>query len=397
MLKYLQVFCILYLSNSIHTGTIDEHPQFGKYKLVLDANWRWVHFNGNYQNCYDGDWKCDNCDDCILEGIAKNKYDETYGIREKNNGIELQFVTKSNVGSRLYLLDNNKYVFPNLINSQISFNIDLSELPCSLNSAVYLVEMKSTNLDIYGVGYGDAQCPTDIKYFSDGRVNKYKEQMCANEIDLVEANMEAMAWTLHPCINNDCYKNGADANSYRQGFKDFYGPGKTIDTRQPFTVITQFIGDPLYEIKRFYKQNDKLIEHPGGSLTSESIAKWFKYYNEPNDFEKYGGFKSLTESLKRGMVLVFSIWDDPATKMKWLDSNDRGPCNNNNDPRLTHPNVKVRFSDIIIENLKTNPDIDNCKINFGDHCVISYDTDNDKYLLITNTKTNRVRKILLDD
>ena len=44
------------------------------------------------------------------------------------------------------------------------------------------------------------------------------------------------------------------------------------------------------------------------------------------------------------MSVIVSLWDDPLTHMKWLDSDDRGPCQPNLNIRQTSPNVKVRFS-----------------------------------------------------
>ena len=360
MNKIITFLSLIKSINGVVPGTIkDDGPVFNDFKLVLDANWRWLHYNGNYNNCYDGSWKCgSDCDSCLLEGVSLEQYKSVYGVSSIPNGVELQFVTGSNVGSRLYLLKDNKYWLPNLVNHQISIDVDISELPCSLNAAVYLVEMKSTENDILGIGYGDAQCPTDIKYFSDGRANIKQEAICAVEIDLIEANREAMAWTMHPCIGTNCDKSGADANSYRQGYHDFYGPHKTVDTTKPFTAITQFIGDPIVEIKRLYKQNNKIYEHPGGSLTSESIAKWKTLQQEPNTFEQSGGFSSLTDAIKRGMSFVVSIWDDPATHMKWLDSGDRGPCDGANlDVRGSYPNVKARFSNIKLESLEIDNNV----------------------------------------
>ena len=355
MKKIFNLFIFLKISKilSIVPGTIkDEYPKLGKYDTVLDANWRWLHYPNKYENCFDGDFKCGNdCDTCVLEGINQDKYENTYGIVSKDSKLSLQFITNSNVGSRLYLLENNKYWFPNLLNKELVITIDLSKIPCSLNSAVYLVQMNSTNLDSLGVGYGDAQCPTDIKYFYNGKANINKQPICSTEIDIIEANREAMAWTLHPCNSKGCDKSGADANSYRQGYKDFFGLNKIIDTNFPITIITQFIGDPLREVKRYYKQNNIIREHPGGSLTSETIKKWKELQKEPNDFEKYGGFLSLTTSIKKGMSLIVSLWDDQATQMKWLDSGDRGPCQSNNNIRNTDPNAIVYFSDIILQDL----------------------------------------------
>lgn len=354
------IFTLNYSSAIIPGSIKDDGPILGDYKLVLDANWRWLHSNGGYQNCFDGTWKCTtDCDNCVLEGITNEQYKSVYGISKINDKIELQFITGSNIGSRLYLLKNNKYWLPNLLNKQISIDIDISEIPCSLNAAVYLVQMpatsflgnKSQNLDTLGVGYGDAQCPKDIKYFYDGKTNINQKEICSVEIDLIEANTEALAWTLHPCKDNKCDKSGADANSYRQGFHNFYGKGKTVDTTKPITVITQFIGNPLNEVKRFYKQNNNIIEHPGGSLTSHSINKWKTLQQEPNTFEQNGGFSSLTNALKQGMAVIVSLWDDQATNMKWLDSDDRGPCKPNINIRQTSPHVKAKFSNIIVENI----------------------------------------------
>jgi cellulose 1,4-beta-cellobiosidase len=339
------------ITNSIILGSKDDSPLINEFKCVLDANWRWIHFN-NYENCYDNEWKCKiyECNNCMLEGISKYQYQNIYGITNIESGLSLQFITGTNIGSRVYLLQNNKYWFPELLNHQISIDIDLSKLPCGINSAVYLVNMNTSNLDVFGIGYGDAQCPTDIKYFYDGTININKKQICSVEIDLIEANSESLAWTLHPCNEKGCDKSGADANSYRQGFRDFYGKNKIINTSKPFTVITQFKGDPLYEVIRYYKQDNLTIEHPGGSLTSKSIAYWKKLQNEENTFELYGGFESLTKAIKNGMVVVLSIWDDPVTNMKWLDANDRGPClSNKENIRELYKNVNVIYNNIKLE------------------------------------------------
>ena len=50
----------------------------------------------------------------------------------------------------------------------------------------------------------------------------------------------------------------------RLGATDFYGNGSAfrIDSRRPFTVVTQFhaTGDELTSIKRFYLQGGKRID-----------------------------------------------------------------------------------------------------------------------------------------
>merc|ERR1711972_867334 len=75
-----------------------------------------------------------------------------------------------------------------------------------------------------------------------------------------------------------------------------------------------------------------------------------------------GGLRSMGETLKRGMVLSVSIWDDFATQMRWLDSKFpphesadkpgvlRGPCNGEtNHPdhvRKNYPDASVKYSNI---------------------------------------------------
>ena len=72
-------------------------------------------------------------------------------------------------------------------------------------------------------------------------------------------------------------------------------------------------------------------------------------------FELYGCFDSLTKAIKQGMTFIISIWDDQATHMTWLDSGDRGPCQPNFNVRHTSPNVKARFSNIVLEDIVNYP------------------------------------------
>merc|ERR1712200_222348 len=61
-------------------------------------------------------------------------------------------------------------------------------------------------------------------------------------------------------------------------------------------------------------------------------------FGDPDDFGEKGGLKAMGESLRRGHVLVMSMWDDHDANMLWLDSDypldkdpsipgvNRGPC-----------------------------------------------------------------------
>merc|ERR1711862_626213 len=75
-----------------------------------------------------------------------------------------------------------------------------------------------------------------------------------------------------------CDKNGCDIQPHRLGTHDFFGPGSDfqIDSTQPVTVTTQFITNDgtdqgkLVEVRQFYKQNGKTIEHPAYTVNGQS-------------------------------------------------------------------------------------------------------------------------------
>jgi len=360
---------------------------------------------------------------CGLDGI--DKYAEVYGVDEKPAGIELGFVSenqgRSNFGSRLYLMESeSKYKMFRLKNREFTMTVDVSRLPCGLNGAVYFVEMDadggmeaSGGLNTagakYGTGYCDAQCPHDLKFIH-GRANvedwnstvnppvgKYGH--CCAEMDIWEANSRATAYTPHPCSitgnlrcsgiecgDNEkgerykgvCDKDGCDFNSYRMGDHDFYGRSSsdTVKTREEITVVTQFIthdgtdtGD-LVDIRRFYVQHGQVIPNShssiagvaGNSVSDQFCNEMKQAFGDINDFKRHGSLKSMGEALDRGMVLVFSLWDDSLANMLWLDAKYplnasettpgvlRGPCSATSGRpghvRSKYPHASVKFSGV---------------------------------------------------
>lgn len=275
------------------------------------------------------------------------------------------------------MTDGNKYEMYKLKNKEFTFTVDVSNMPCGINGALYFVEMpedggmsKGNNKAgaAYGTGYCDAQCPQDIK-FIDGEANSAgwnpspsdpnagtgQYGSCCAEMDIWEANSMAEAFTVHPCTisglhrceGNDCGagdnryggvcdKDGCDLNPYRAGVKDFFGKGMTVDTTKPITVVTQFHtsdgtdnGD-LSEVRRIFVQDGKVIQHPKSnipglstqhdSITSDMCDAFKDIMGDKNDFKKKGGLKKMGDAMSNGMVLVMSIWDDHAADMLWLDS-----------------------------------------------------------------------------
>lgn len=393
--------------------------------VVLDSNWRWTHNVGGSTNCYTGNtWNAAYCPsdaacatNCAVEGAD---YTGTYGVTASGNSLRLNFVTTSsqkNIGSRLFLMaDNTHYQTFNLLNKEFTFDVDVSALPCGLNGALYFSGMSADGGVAaypnnkagarYGVGYCDSQCPRDLKWINgQGNVDGWVPSSnnantgvgghgsCCAEMDIWEANSISAAVTPHSCdtvsqtmclanacggtystprYGGTCDPDGCDFNSYRQGNTGFYGPGKTIDTTKPLTVVTQFLTDTgtasgtINEIKRFYVQNGVTYANSqstipgitGNSITPAYCTAQKTVFGDTNTWATHGGFTSMTNAMKGGMVLVMSLWDDYYANMLWLDSTyantglgaARGTCATTSGVPATveasSPNAYVIYSNI---------------------------------------------------
>jgi len=328
-------------------------------------------------------------ENCGVDG-ADEEYTNTYGVLANEAELKLKFVTQGpyskNIGSRSFLMeDEQTYKLFKLKNKEFAFDVDVSKLPCGLNGALYFVAMDADGGMSkypgnkagakYGTGYCDAQCPHDIKFINgeantigwkpsegDKNAGVGKYGSCCVEFDLWESNSISTAYTAHACsvkeqtrcegadcgddrhgpapghrFDGVCDKNGCDLQTFRLGEKQFWGPGAdfTIDTTKPVTVVTQFItadgtdtGD-LSEVRRLYKQGDKIIQTPSlkvGDKEYDSITKDFcqaevDLFKDKTNFLDKGGMKATGDALEKGMVLALSLWDDHDVNMLWLDSN----------------------------------------------------------------------------
>ncbi|KAG9218897.1 hypothetical protein CCMSSC00406_0000989 [Pleurotus cornucopiae] len=394
-------FAAVVLGQQVGTLTAETHPTLQvsqctaagqcttqSKSVVLDSNWRWLHTTSGSTNCYDGNtWDSTLCSspttcasNCALDGAD---YSGTYGITTSGNALTLKFVTtgqySTNIGSRVYLMDDEThYKMFNLKNQEFTFDVDMSQLPCGLNGALYFSEMeadggmsKNTGNKAgakYGTGYCDSQCPHDIKFINgeanvldwagspnDANAGTGRYGACCSEMDIWEANSMASAYTPHPCsvtgirrcsgtecgdgdnrYGGVCDKDGCDFNSFRMGDKNFLGKGKTIDTTKKITVVTQFITDngsatgKLSEIRRIYVQNGVVYQNSktniasltdGNSITDTWCAAQKTAFGDTNSFASKGGLAKMGDAFANGMVLVMSVWDDHAANMLWLDSN----------------------------------------------------------------------------
>ncbi|KAH9111236.1 hypothetical protein LEN26_011439 [Aphanomyces euteiches] len=301
-------------------------------KVVADANYRWVHNVGGSVSCQNnGQWNSTICPDaatcaknCALEGVDYAKS----GVVTTGVKLDVQ------LNNRLYILeDDNTYKYYKLLNQEFTFDVDVSNVPCGGNAALYFVPMAQDGGKVgnnkagaaYGTGYCDAQCPGGINFIN-GQANLANKGQCCAEMDIWEANKFSNAFTPHPCTINDvftcsnsqecnsCDKGGCGVNPYGANHQ-FYGPGSsyTVDTTKPFSVVTQFITDDntangnLVQINRFYVQNGKKI------ASEQQITNSF--CNQNSVSVANGGLKAMGRALKTGMALAISVW-----LVTWLGS-----------------------------------------------------------------------------
>jgi len=374
-----------------------------KTKVTMDQNWRWVHDVNGYENCYTGNqWDSGKCPDpetcsrnCAVDGIDDTDWKGTYGVKTDGKEMQLNFVTQGpyskNIGQRLFLLDENEeeYRMFHLKNREFTMDVDVSQLGCGLNGAVYFVEMDADGGKskyppnkagaAYGTGYCDAQCPHDLKFINgepniidwkpsevDGNAGTGHYGSCCNELDIWEANSISTAYTIHPCFTKGpercegldcgdnasgnrydgvCDKDGCDFHTWRMGNQTFFGPNGefAVDTSKPMTVVTQFIthdgtdtGD-LVEMRRLYVQNGNVIHNSFSnvngidrtdSVNDKMCDQTKEAFKDYPDFQEKGGMKAFGDAMDNGMVLVLSLWGDFEAHMLWLDSSyplDRDP------------------------------------------------------------------------
>jgi len=315
-------------------------------------------------------------------GAASTEYTSTYGVQASGSELKLGFVTQGpyskNVGSRNYLMENETmYKMFKLKNKELAFDVDVSKLPCGLNGALYFVAMDadggmSQSLSNkagakFGTGYCDAECPHDVKFINgEANLKDWNETgmgngmghygACCPEMDIWEANSISQAYTAHACsvtshtrcegvdcgdgpdhrYDGFCDKNGCDVQPFRLGSKNFFGRGSSfaIDTTEAMTVVTRFITEDgtdtgaLKEIRRHYIQAGNVIGTPKlavgsgafDSITTEFCQAEVGVFKDKTNFLDKGGLKSMDAAMEKGMVLVFSLWDDANESMLWLDS-----------------------------------------------------------------------------
>jgi hypothetical protein len=264
----------------------------------------------------------------IVNGQPQTKYVISTATSRNNTRVAGNSITLSG-GGRVYIGDsssgslniNSFYMMP-LLGKRFTFDVDLSDVGCNCNGALYVVSMPA---------YNSAQQPQpgkDGSYYCDA--NQVGGTYCP-EMDIFEANKYAMASTAHTCqyhaphYYSSCDRGGCGQNVLNVDAGG-YGPGKRIDTNKPFTLAVSFITGG----------NGRLATVTN-EFTQEGQSLKFNACNP--DYLQWMGM-SLP-----GIVMTMSLWGTGNGGMSWLDgkSGCQGGCNLQAS--------KVTFSNFRLDNL----------------------------------------------
>lgn len=208
-----------------------------------------------------------------------------------------------------------------LMDKTIQYTLDLSNVGCACNAALYLVSMPAYNIS------QEADPTRCNDYYCDA--NKVCDDYCP-EIDLCEANNRNIHVTPHQCDAPDgkyyahCDGGGYSKSAYSINPASF-GPGSnyTIDTTREFNISHKF-------------------QSSGGTLVevTNTMSQGTNSFTMVHDKADY--LKPLTGPINNGMVLVMSYWGNTGSGMSWLDI---PPCDISTDCKT---DTQVPFSNIMV-------------------------------------------------
>lgn len=230
-----------------------------------------------------------------------------------------------------------------LLDRELSFDVDLSGVSCGCNGAVYLVEMGAPNQ--YNSGYCDIQ--------------GFDSAPCL-EIDLLEGNVKAVQATLHTTNGRgrdgeSCNADGCVAHLGREGTR-LYGPqaAEGIDSRLPFTVSATF--------SETLEADGNLGATYDVTLTQNDGARTVHFFNPASAAGSHsttgrpvpvpsGDRVRMRTALANKMTLVLSLWT--ADDLSWLD----GGCDAVHSREEWHdafPKCDLATARLAVSNLRTS-------------------------------------------
>lgn len=185
------LFCVGSLAQQIGTAIPELHPKLPtqqcttaggcvekKTALVTDASSRTLHAKNDMSvSCDTMPLNATLCPDaatcaqnCVLEGVDYT----SLGVLTKGTALTLRLyvfngTAYEKTSPRLYLLaeDEQNYELLKLNNQELTYEVDLSQLGCGVNGALYLSEMDASgsrsDLNPAGAAYGTGYCDAQVR------------------------------------------------------------------------------------------------------------------------------------------------------------------------------------------------------------------------------------------
>ncbi|KAJ3255781.1 hypothetical protein HK103_006039 [Boothiomyces macroporosus] len=249
-----------------------------------------------------------------------------HGVSSIPNGVQMSM---QNGGSRMYLTDEsgNRHFPFQLNNKVLTFDVDVSQMQCGFNAALYFSQMNLNTpigkIDLtQGTGYCDAQGT-------------------CTEFDVFEANAAATQVTSHSCTGSsgNCDHWGCGRNSRSL---NVFGPYRQFNSMQPFTVSTYFraTNGVLTSVDQTISQNGQSVSFPAISDSTCGGS------GDPQ-FPSTGELEAMSSAFNNGMTLVFSIWGSGGNGMSWLD----GGYANNDCNTVSHGSNTLKFYNLSLRSL----------------------------------------------
>ena len=199
-----------------------------------------------------------------------------------------------------------------LLDKTLSFSLDVSQVGCGCNAALYLVAMENP-------GDGSSRY-CDI----------LSGEPCV-EIDLYEGNTKGMTSTLHTeasSIEKECNRWGCQAGYGPWDENCKYGAGSpNLDSRRPFEMAARFETDGEM------------------TITAMQDNKVRRIWDKDIAHVPQRAFDKLKTTLEKGVVLVVSLW--AASDMSWLD----GGCSTD------YPHCDLSSATAVFGNLRVKPNV----------------------------------------
>ncbi len=231
--------------------------------------------------------------------------------------------SETSQGTRIWVgkngqMEANSYVYFNLLNKTLSYSIDMSNVPCSCNAALFWVTMPGFLKD------GRPAPSAKGNFYCDA--NKVWGNWCW-EFDSIEGNSHVMKVTPHTCnaqpggYIGSCDRSGPFLKGYSPRESLCPSTSCTVDTRMPFTHTQTFRsnGTALIAVENVVSQGNRSFSFE----TDAGVAYLAK----------------TTIALKK-VVLTMQLWGDSWLLMSWLDGlRCTGSCPHNST--VIYSNISI--------------------------------------------------------